>query len=427
MDQIKDKTKDQPKLTKDQPKDQQKLTKDQPKDKPKLTKDQPKDQQKLSKDQPKDQPKLTKDQPKLTKDQPKDQPKLTKDQQKLSKDQPKDQQKLSKDQPKDPNTKYFLFKCGPTGSGKSMIETEIDKYLKEKTEITDNIFTHKDTVNLSIDDLIEKNPYFKEKVDLVFKKLFDKHKLKIKRQIKKEEEIIGKTRKDKVKSIQSIANEHLIKIIIEHFDNPSKEIIDELNVIYQNARINTSCVKGNTYGRITRQTAKTIKDSCENLRDELLKKALDENKNIVFERTGKDFPTKLFKKFPKIAEYNIIFSWSVVNICELLHRNKDRVIKKLEKYFKIKDDSPIKYSSISDFLKSKILPIPRLPDTNEIKYKKALLDIINTFNIYFYNKNNYRQIVIDNNYEPLIVYDNKYNNPTEKANPLLRYNIDDKC
>ena len=158
-----------------------------------------------------------------------------------------------------------------------------------------------------------------------------------------------------------------------------------------------------------------------------MQKALDENKNIVFERTGKDFPTKLFKKFPKIAEYNIIFCWSVVNVCELLHRNKERVVKKLEKYLKIKDDSPIKYDSIDNFLESKILPIPRLPNTNEIKYKKSLLDIINTFNIYFYNKNSYRQIVIDNNYDPLIVYDNKYNNPTEKSNPLDRYNIDEKC
>ena len=352
-------------------------------------------------------------------DQIKDNPK---DQVKLTKDQIKDQPKLTKDQ-----HKYILFKCGPTGSGKSIIESEIDKYLKEKTEITDNIFTHKDTVNLSIDDLVEKNPYFKQNVDLVFKKLFDKHKLKLKRKIKKEEEIIGKTRKDKVKSIQSITNEHIIKIIIEHFDNPSKEIIDELNIIYQNSRINTSCIEGNIYGRITRQTTKTIKDSCENLRDELMQKALDENKNIVFERTGKDFPTKLFKKFPKIAEYNIIFCWSVVNVCELLHRNKERVIKKLENYFKIKDDSPIKYDSIDNFLESKILPIPRLPDTDEIKYKKSLLDIINTFNIYFYNKNIYRQIVIDNNYDPLIIYDNKYNNPTEKSNPLDRYNIDEKC
>ena len=37
--------------------------------------------------------------------------------------------------------------------------------------------------------------------------------------------------------------------------------IDELNIIYENARINTSCINGIQTGKITRQTAKTIKDS----------------------------------------------------------------------------------------------------------------------------------------------------------------------
>lgn len=29
-------------------------------------------------------------------------------------------------------TKYFLFKCGPTGSGKSNVEFVIDNYFKKK-------------------------------------------------------------------------------------------------------------------------------------------------------------------------------------------------------------------------------------------------------------------------------------------------------
>jgi hypothetical protein len=322
-------------------------------------------------------------------------------------------------------TKYFLFKCGPTGSGKSNVESVIDNYLKK--EIKKNIFTHKDTVNLSIDDLVERNPYFKSGIDSIFEKIISKAKLKIKKEIKAEGVITEKTRKEKIKSLESIANERIIKILLEMFEDPTTDIIDELNIIYENARINTSCINGMQPGKITRQTAKTIKDSCENLRDKLLQEALDQNKNIVFERTGKDFPTKLLTKFPKLEEYNIIFCWSVVDVCELLYRNRERVIVKLEQYFQIKDNSPIKYDDINSFLKSKILPIPRLPDTNEIKYKKSLLDIINTFNIYFYNKDNYRQLVIDNNYKPTIVYDNKYNSSTKKSNPMLRYNIDEQC
>jgi hypothetical protein len=324
-------------------------------------------------------------------------------------------------------TKYFLFKCGPTGSGKSIVESVIDNYLKKHKEIKKNIFTHKDTVNLSIDDLVERNPYFKSGIDSIFEKIIAKTKLKIKKEIKSEGVVMEKTRKEKIKSLESIANERIIKILLEIFEDPTADLIDELNIIYENAKINTSCINGMQPGKITRQTAKTIKDSCENLRDQLLQEALDQNKNIVFERTGKDFPTKLLSKFPKLQEYNIVFCWSVVNVCELLHRNRERVIVKLEKYFKIKDNSPIKYDDVDSFLKSKIQPIPRLPDTNEIKYKKSLLDIINTFNLYFYNKDNYRQLVIDNNYEPLLVYDNKYNSSTKKSNPMSRYNIDEQC
>jgi len=339
-----------------------------------------------------------------------------------------DKVKPSKDQPVKPSkAKYFIFKCGPTGSGKSNVEYIVDNYLQGTKEIKGNIFNHKDTVNLSIDDLVEKNPYFKSAIDSIFEKIINKAKPKIKKEIKEEGVVMEKHRKEKIKSLESIANERIIKILLEMFENPSRETIDELNLIYENARINTSCINGMQTKKITRQTAKTIKDSCENLRDQLLQEALDQNKDIVFERTGKDFPTKLLSKFPKLQEYNIVFCWSVVNVCELLHRNRERVIVKLEQYFKIKGNSPIKYDDIGSFLKSKIQPIPRLPDTNEIKYKKSLLDIINTFNIYFYNKDNYRQLVIDNNYEPVIVYDNKYNTSTKKSNPMSRYNIDQQC
>lgn len=326
--------------------------------------------------------------------------------------------------------KYFLFKCGPTGSGKSSMEKIIDTYLKTKKEFTTSVFDHKKTANLSIDDLVERNPYFKERVDMVFDRLFKKYKQRVISEIKPELlfKMKDMDRKEKLKSINSIADGRVAKIIIDLFDNPEQALIDELNVIYENARIRTSCLQGDRNRRVTRRNVANIRDSCENIRDELLTQALAENKHIVYERVGKDFPTKLFTKFPKIQEeYTIIFCWSVVNICELLHRNRERVIKKLEQYFEIKDKSPIKFSSREHFLNSEILPIPRLPDTNEIKYKKTVLDIITIFNIYFYGKNNYRQLVIDNNFNGKIVYDNKYNNTTKKGNPMSRYNVDQAC
>ena len=324
--------------------------------------------------------------------------------------------------------KYFLFKCGPTGSGKSTIESVLDTYLLTHSEINSKIFTSTNTINLSIDDLVERNPYFKENIDILFNKLLKNKTKQIKRDLKTDPKVSDlKSRKDKTKTIDTILNEKIVKIVINMFENPTQDIVDELNQIYENARTRTNCINGETTKILTRKSVKELKDSCENIRDKLLQQALNENKNIVFERTGKDFPKKLFDKFPKLQEYNIIFCWSVVNVCELLYRNKERVIVKLEKYLKIKNNSPIKYANIGEFLNSSILDLPRLPNTDEISYKKALFDIINTFNIYFYKKDNYRQIVIDNNYEPIIIYDNKYNNPTDKSNPMTRYNIDQYC
>ena len=113
--------------------------------------------------------------------------------------------------------KYFLFKCGPTGSGKSSVEEVVDNYLKEKKEIKTKLFTHKNknTVNLSIDDLVERNPYFKKGVDRIFKKLFDKQEKKIKREVKTEKFVNEKTRKEKVKKLDTITNERITKVIIE--------------------------------------------------------------------------------------------------------------------------------------------------------------------------------------------------------------------
>ena len=38
-----------------------------------------------------------------------------------------------------------------------------------------------------------------------------------------------------------------------------------------------------------------------------------------------------------------------------------------------------------------------------------------------------KEFVIDNNYKPLRIYDNKYNKSTTKSNPMSRYNIDEQC
>ena len=320
--------------------------------------------------------------------------------------------------------KYILFKCGPTGSGKSKIELLVDEYLNNKEEIYGPLFSDVSTVNLSIDDLVNKNPYFKDNIDKYFLIRFKELKKKLKKQIESSEENVI-SRKVKIKSINKKTDELIKEIIIKEFNNPLQDTVDFFNKIYEDARKNTNCLNGDIPKILTRQSLKLIKDSCENIRDYLLEKALDENKNIVFERTCKDFPTKILNKFPKIIkEYEIIFSWSVVNVDELLFRNKQRTVEQLINYFKEDKNSPIIYKNINDFIKGDILTLPRLPDVNRIKYIKNLIDIIKTFNKIYYEKKK-RLLVFDNNFVNIsLIYDSKYNEVTKKGNPMERYNID---
>jgi len=322
--------------------------------------------------------------------------------------------------------KYILFKCGPTGSGKSKIELLVDEYLNNKEEIYGPLFSDVSTVNLSIDDLVNKNPYFKDNIDKYFLVRFKELEKKLKKQMDtSDEKVNSSSRKVKIKSINKKIDEKIKEIIIKEFNNPSQDTVDFFNKIYENARRNTNCLNGNIPKILTRQSSKLIKDSCENIRDYLLEKALNENKNIVFERTCKDFPTKILNKFPKIKkEYEIIFSWSVVNVDELLFRNKQRTVEQLITYFKEDKSSPIIYKNINDFIKGDILTLPRLPDINKIKYIKNLIDIIKTFNKIYYEKKN-RLLVFDNNFVNIsLIYDSKYNEVTKKGNPMERYNID---
>ena len=141
--------------------------------------------------------------------------------------------------------KYFLFKCGPTGSGKSTIESVLDTYLKTHSEINSKIFTSTNTFNLSIDDLVERNPYFKENIDILFNKLLKNKTKQIKRVLKTDPEVAGvKSRKDKTKTIDTILNEKIVQIVINMFENPTQDIVDELNQIYENAITRTNCING---------------------------------------------------------------------------------------------------------------------------------------------------------------------------------------
>ena len=100
---------------------------------------------------------------------------------------------------------YFIIVAGPTASGKSSAIDKISNYFKNN-----ELNSKKYTDFISIDALIEKNPYFKREVDNYFKKNFKNKK-----------------------------NE-----IYNELAYPTKKTIKFFNRVYWNARKNTDCITG---------------------------------------------------------------------------------------------------------------------------------------------------------------------------------------
>jgi DNA relaxase NicK len=100
---------------------------------------------------------------------------------------------------------YFIIAAGPTASGKSSAIDKISNYFKN-----DELNSKKHTEFISVDALIEKNPYLKQEVDNYFKKNFKNKK-----------------------------NE-----IYNELAYPTNKTIKFFNKVYWNARKNTDCITG---------------------------------------------------------------------------------------------------------------------------------------------------------------------------------------
>ena len=293
------------------------------------------------------------------------------------------------------DNKICLIVLGPTASGKSSLPLKVTKYLNLK----DN-FKKENYVSLLVDDLVENNPIFKKNITSFLNFLKEQY------------------------------NEEQIRNIIINSNNYPK-IIEEFNNIYYYGRWCTNCITGTklpTYDlkNISEQrkycdnlekynlfnfekksslsTRSTVNLSCEELNDKNLIKGLNDNKNLLLETTGKYIPywlleDKMFKE--KIKTYKIIMAWSVVDICELIIRNKLRVLNNFNKWLKDNNSSS-----------------PRLPNIKFEIYKKDLEVIVNTLIIFINEYNNkkvlndlkIKLLIFDNNNKDLdIIYDNEMN------------------
>ena len=213
---------------------------------------------------------------------------------------------------------YLLIVLGPTGSGKGSLPSKvITKYkLEKKNEL------------ILVDNYVEKNPYFKLKIDQFIKK-----------QTKQ-----GKNHKQ----------------IINMFMKPTNKMINTFNEIYFDSRKERHCKTGKKMTQKQKETS-----SCDIINDKKLTNAFSKGKNIVFETKGTYWPSWLFDMFKHDIiqkKYNIIMAWSIVDICELLFRNKNRA--------KI---------NVEQFLQDSSNPPPRLPDIKIKNYTTELNTIIKTF------------------------------------------------
>jgi hypothetical protein len=243
---------------------------------------------------------------------------------------------------------YIIITNGPTGSGKSsLIEKVIDNY-NLKTNYT----------KILIDDIIEMHPRYKSMIDEIIKTICNGN----------------------LEICQNLQNSLL---------NPNPVFLEQFNESYKSTRELKPCLP---------QTNK----NCNGYNDDLLKNAIKNRENIVFETTGKYFVKWIFDMISDIKnqkqngnEYQIYYAYTILDFCELINRNKTRAVNTTTKYLKNRIHNPA----------------PRLPNVSQSAYTRDVVEIIRNL----YTMLNARQgglykninfIVFDNStYDTTVLYD----------------------
>jgi hypothetical protein len=212
---------------------------------------------------------------------------------------------------------YLIVTLGPTGSG--------------KTDLTNKTVSHlglnPDNVKVLVDDLVENNPKYKTDVLSIIG------------------DVLKECKTDKKFCKDPACDECDASSYYEH---PSKELLSKFATAYFSTRKGPNCVAGSTL-------------TCEAVNRSIVQNAINNNRNIVFETTGREIPFWLLSAPYANSKYNIIFAYSIVPFTELIKRNTGRTVK-----------------SINDFLANQSNPAPRLPDVEYNSFKNAILTIRNS-------------------------------------------------
>jgi hypothetical protein len=264
------------------------------------------------------------------------------------------------------NKPYIIITIGPSGSGKTLLAQKTIEYLKLLDKDMSTSFTR-----ILIDELVENNIAYKEKISSIVKECVDEY-----RQVNKS---------SKIKECFTCSKSNCYYLRPDVFEKLSKS--------YWYVREKPYCNESSHL-------------SCAMLNDELLKQAVEKNENIVFEITGANtMPTWILSDPFISSEYNVIFSYSLLNIDELIMRN----IIRFEK-------------SLQNFAEDNANPAPRLPNIqyNHLEkhvyavrnsllklYNKCILD----YNIYTCNKHKINKLLIfdNNDHDIKLIFDSDIN------------------
>jgi hypothetical protein len=257
----------------------------------------------------------------------------------------------------------FIITAGPTGSGKSSLITETKKSIgKSNIEFT----------KILIDDLVENNDFYKTQVTQIIK---------------------TKCENPDDTCLQTT------------FDNPTPELFKQFSNAYFETRSatndNSHCIKDDN-----------SKINCNELNDTRLKDSLTAKKNIVLETTGQYIPAWVLNTENWISEdYEVVFSYSLVNIDNLVNRNKSRA-----------------FNSVKEFVTNPANPAPRLPDVskevfiqNVKRMRENLIDLYNSCIKVTLdekkcgNKKINRLLIFDNNEQMKQIFDSNTTNLDEEA------------
>jgi len=264
---------------------------------------------------------------------------------------------------------YFIITAGATGSGKtSLVESTLQVLgFEPNTKYT----------KLLIDDLIENSEEYKKNVEKIIE--------------------------DVEKSCSTYASvvQGKNECVEEKFNNPSTELFEAFNTAYQNAKNGASCPT--SYEIPSDFLEKRESMSCSALLDELIKNISKTTPQIVvFETTGRSIPTWLLDSAFIPNGYKVVFSYSIVNIPNLVTRNKSRAFLLMKQF---KEDGKV---------------APRLPDVSEETFTKNVSEIKETL-IQLYNNCIYgnkssnicgnvkidRLLIFDNNDVQRLIYNSK--------------------